>query len=285
MLIIPSVSLFLGTFFYGIYQLKQQSDEQDNWQTKLNVLMIQPNIPQRVKMIHEYSDDILRKIITLTNSARKEIEGGKTNEKIDVIVWPETTFPQIVYKDEYLLKRLQDSTTGNTVLIFGADRAINVKPDLIWYNSMFVLSKDEVLDTYDKRKLLPFGEYIPFRGLFSKIFSDKLLGTDCSPGSFSEVISVKNIPPFLAKICSESLYSCKNKQVKWILQILNDAWFSPPIFWQHFAANRLRTVEAGIPMVRVSNSGISAVFNRVGKVEYILPVNEEGYCLAKIRLR
>ncbi|MDR1908255.1 MAG: apolipoprotein N-acyltransferase [Holosporales bacterium] len=72
-------------------------------------------------------------------------------------------------------------------------------------------------------------------------------------------------------------HRCQNMTTKWILQILNDGWFSLPIMWQHLAVDRLRAVEAGVPLVRVANTGISCMISCRGEVtDMISPYTRAG---------
>jgi apolipoprotein N-acyltransferase len=169
----------------------------------------------------------------------------------------------------------------DTILIFGADRIDGSSKgweegsDKVWYNSMYVVSKNKILNIYDKVKLLPFGEYVPFHKFFPKFFNYILSGVDCSEGVAKEIPTQSYT--FLPKICSESFFKYKVGEAKWIVQILNDGWFGPSLRAQHLAIDRLRVVQANLPLVRVSNNGISAVLDLSAKILTALPEN----CQAK----
>ena len=135
--------------------------------------------------------------------------------------------------------------------------------------------KGRNIGKYDKNKLVPFGEYIPFR---KKIKFLKLLASD---KEFSEGRKVDHFFKFgnlnlYPMICYEAIFPWKNNKrnsYDLIVNITNDSWFGNtfgPI--KHFWLSKQRAIETGIPMIRVSNSGISAVIapngKEIGKINY-----------------
>ena len=139
------------------------------------------------------------------------------------------------------------------------------------YNSLFVLTPDgEIVATYDKTHLVPFGEYMPLRWL---IPFDKLTGGtgDFSAGSGLTTLTVAGLPPFTpADLLRGDLLRRVTPRCwaasRWLLNLTNDAWFGMSTGpYQHFAAARLRAVEEGLPVVRVANTGISGVIDGYGR--------------------
>ena len=94
-------------------------------------------------------------------------------------------------------------------------------------------------------------------------------------------VAVAGVPPFVPIICSEIMFSplvSRNSEAQWILELDNTAWFgrsSGP--YQHLALARLRAVETGLPVVRVANTGISAVIDPVGRVLWFVPLGTAGF--------
>ena len=138
---------------------------------------------------------------------------------------------------------------------------------------------------YDKRKLVPFGEFIPFHKTFNKIGLDNFIPFE----SFSSGEMNKNFSEFLVPlICYEGIFSKLTRDniqptSGLLVNITNDAWFGDgagPL--QHFTHVRFRSVEYGLPLVRSANMGISALINPIGKVEETIPYGEMNFVDVKI---
>ena len=138
---------------------------------------------------------------------------------------------------------------------------------------------------YDKRKLVPFGEFIPFHKILDEIGLKKLIPFE----SFSSGNINKNFNDFLVPlICYEGIFpklARENMQPTsgLLVNITNDAWFGDgtgPI--QHFTHVRFRSVEYGLPLVRSANMGISALINPIGQVEEVIPHGEMNFVDVKI---
>ncbi len=150
-------------------------------------------------------------------------------------------------------------------------------------NSLIALSDSaEILATYDKARLVPFGEYIPLRSLlpFEKLTAGR---GDFLPGSGPKTVEVGGLPPFQPLICYEAIFpgwAEKNDAVRpqWLLNVTNDAWFGESTGpYQHLQMARTRAVERGLPLVRAANTGISAVVDPLGRVTARLELNETGF--------
>jgi apolipoprotein N-acyltransferase len=140
---------------------------------------------------------------------------------------------------------------------------------------------DDIVAYYDKTHLVPFGEYIPMKNMlpFRKITAGSI---DISPGNGSNTISLPGLPRFAALICYEAIFPGMTvdeaERPAWILNVTNDAWYgrsSGP--YQHLASARTRSVEEGLPMIRVANSGVSAVIDAAGRVRTRIDLDTIGY--------
>ncbi len=238
--------------------------------------LVQPNIPQALKWRPELKRDHVDKQLKLS---RLPPQSGPPPTHI---IWPETAVPYFVERTTGLLPALAAVVPPGGMLLFGAPRASlpGEAPYRIW-NSFYAVDSDaRILATYDKFHLVPFGEYVPLRGILpvQKLTAGR---TDFSPGPGLATISLDGLPRFSPLICYEVIFSGrvakKIYRPHWLLNLTNDAWFgrsSGP--YQHFAASRLRAVEEGLPLVRVANTGISGVVDAYGRVIRRLGLGEEG---------
>ena len=151
-------------------------------------------------------------------------------------------------------------------------------------NSVFILTPEgDIASRYDKAHLVPFGEYIPFKGWlpFPKLvttFPDFKAG----PGLTSiQLPVVGNISPL---ICYEIIFPGKvvsddtTKRPNLLINLTNDAWFGKSAGpYQHLEHARLRAIEEGIPLIRVANTGISASYDPFGRKLSEIALGESGY--------
>ena len=133
---------------------------------------------------------------------------------------------------------------------------------------------------YDKAHLVPFGEYIPagdlaYDWLGLRAFAAQA-GNSYSAGPGPRVLDLGPFGKVLPLICYEAIFArevnAAPERADWMLQITNDAWFgirTGP--FQHFAQARLRAIEQGLPLVRVANTGVTAVVDAHGRVVEELP--------------
>ncbi|GHS92931.1 hypothetical protein AGMMS49949_05620 [Alphaproteobacteria bacterium] len=266
-----TILLLVGGMGYGGWVLFAPSSKTQQKLRTFRVMVVQPNISQKEKVASEMAEDILKKTWDFTLKAG----GGKSG--VGLIVWPETALLHMITPTHPILKKIQKALPAKTFLIFGADRLSSIASKRpVWHNSLFVLSKTEILATYDKTRLLPFGEYMPLRKFFPHFLNRIVPGVDCTPGPSVLPLKIKGFPSFLPRICSESLYKTPKTSAQWIVHILNDGWFPLPFLWQHLAADRLRTVESGLPLLRVSNTGISVFIDVLGRIKHQLPIQRQA---------
>jgi apolipoprotein N-acyltransferase len=252
----------------------------------LLIRLVQANIPQNEKWVRENWDRNIIRHIALSNSplaaGADGSEGSGEPENI-IVIWPETAVPYSIGTTEGLAEILARQLEGNVTLFTGAPRRDRSSGTLRLYNSLHGISADgELLFTYDKSHLVPFGEYVPLRGLLSAIGLGKIVPgeTDFSAGPGPMAISIEGIPAFSPLICYEIIFPGNvrpNGEVEWLLNITNDAWFgdsSGPR--QHLVIARFRAVEEGLPVVRSTGSGISAIIDPLGGIEAYLGLDVEG---------
>ena len=236
--------------------------------------LVQANIQQYHKWKPELREATVQKYVSLTQAPGYE---SRTH-----IIWPETALPYFLEEAPWAETLLGRLAPRKGALITGALRTdfISNEDYHIW-NSMFAIVRGgKVIDYFDKFHLVPFGEYVPFRTILplEKITEG---GKDFSTGVGPRVLNVPNIPPFGPLICYEAIFPQdsfhKGAKPQWLLNITNDAWFgmsSGP--HQHFEMARTRAVEQGVPLVRVANTGISAVVDGYGAIQSELGLGVTG---------
>ena len=271
--------IFLITALLGL-QNKYLENDFDEISERLNIRLVQPNIKQKDKWKKENESDHIKILIDLSNKSPKP----------DLVVWPETSVYWLPEENPEKLKFIAEKV--KSPLIFGALRFNRDNKKL--FNAVFLINKEgKIKSIYDKTFLVPFGEYFPLEGLlkFLNISNNSYRLIDgFSSGTGLTLIKNSGLPNLLPLICYEALFSNeilgKVKEAKWILNITNDAWFGngggPK---QHLNIARMRALENNIPLIRVSNNGISAKISQNGTIEKFIPLNRKGSLDVQLSLR
>jgi apolipoprotein N-acyltransferase len=201
-----------------------------------------------------------------------------------LVIWPESATPYPLEQDEEARLLIAQVVPAGGVLLTGGERFdLGSEPARAW-NSLFALDPSgAIVARYDKRDLVPFGEYLPLRELLGRLGLGTLTrGTlDFQPGPGRTTIALPGVPPFSPLICYEVIFPGQvlDPAVRpaWLLNVTNDAWFgrsSGP--YQHLTMARLRAIEEGLPLVRSANTGISAVIDPWGRIEAELALGTLG---------
>lgn len=245
----------------------------------VQVRIVQPSIDQAEKWDADVRERIFNTYLDM--SAGDADEGALRPE---LIVWPETSVPFILSRQPEALVALGELVEDGQTLLAGAVRVEGDGDDARYYNSVIAINaQGETYDAIDKVRLVPFGEYLPFGELLSRLGMQRLVQSvsDFSPGGQRRAIEFGDGIRILPFICYEIIFpgiaGYGETQADLLLNITNDAWFGDtPGPYQHFRQAQIRAVEAGRPMVRAANNGISGVVDAYGRVVDAFAVDAVG---------
>ncbi len=241
------------------------------------IRIVQANIDQKEKWRPENLSLILD---TYTNLSRR-----KAAVQPSIVIWPEGALPAVI--DEMIApgspyaSRLRDAVAPGQTLLMGANRAETGPTGTRYFNSLVAFHREagalRVTGVYDKHHLVPFGEYMPAADFATKIGFRSLvhMPDDFTAGPPAQPIAPWGVPAVQVLICSEALFPGVTRlggaraglRPAWILNISNDAWFgagSGPL--QHLNIASYRAIEEGLPIIRATPTGVSAVIDAYGRI-------------------
>lgn len=232
----------------------------------LPVRIVQGNIAQHYKWDPVLRSKTVSEYITLSLH-----DSGLDPEKPAFLLWPETAVPFVLNENPAILEVIAEEMPDPWVVATGAMRSEGEGATMRIWNSFFAINgKGEIEGAYDKVRLVPFGEYVPFRQFFPFVNKITHGSLDFSAGEAFKVLTPKNIPAFSPLICYEVIFpdaiAKEQKKAAFLVTVTNDAWFgnsSGP--YQHYAMAKLRAVEQGVPLLRAANTGISGAFDAYGR--------------------
>ncbi len=237
------------------------------------VRIVQINAPQHLKWQPDMIPVFFDRGEALTQTAHGALGPP------DLVVWPETSLPQILERSDQARARIAEAAGPAQVLV-GGQRYAGLEPR----NVLALLGADgEVTEVYDKHHLVPFGEYMPLRGLAERLGLQGLaqqLSGGYHPGSGPQLMDLGPLGQAFPMICYEAIFSRYIRAVErpdFMVQVTNDAWFgSFAMPYQHLALARLRAAEQGLPMIRAANTGVSAMIDARGHVVEALAMDTHG---------
>lgn len=255
----------LVPILYGVYKIELYDgyitpDHPDD------IVIVQPSIAQKDKMNRSKSAENLE----LHSGLSKLDAAGKR-----LIIWPEAGINGFANDQVEISNAIKQD---NVFILTGTDR---METDLRLFNSLKVIGKGVILpQTYDKRHLLPFGEFIP-EFLLDLGLRKVIPGViNYLPGTQGRTIKLDGFNQFDVVICYEAVFPGEvvdDPDSQWILNITNDAWFGnsdgPS---QHLKSVCFRAIEEGKAIARGANNGISCVIDCHGKVRAKLDTNIVG---------
>lgn len=242
------------------------------------VRVVQADIDQKDKWRPENLPSIFATYLSLSDhtSARRP----------DVIVWPEGALPAVI--EELLApgtgygEQLAQALAPGQTLLLGANHATgDAAGQVHYFNSLVALQRTSEglrwAAVYNKHRLVPFGEYMPLGELATKVGFRSLvhMPDDFSAGPPPSPMVLPGVPALQPLICYEALFPGFTREgpkragvrPSWILNVSNDAWFgrgSGPL--QHLNIASYRAIEEGLPIIRATPTGVSAVIDAYGRI-------------------
>ncbi len=260
---ISAILVVASLWSFGLWHIKNTKLEDSD----IKVRMVQPSISQAEKWLPRNRYKNFMEHVNLSKS--------NGLDEVRYVIWGETAVPFPIDDSDVFLSLAKMAVPKNGWLITGAPRAEFEDDGRLKaaYNSMLVINdKTEIAAIYDKKHLVPYGEYVPFKNYipFKKITNGLM---DFTKGTKPRIVKVddKDFTPFGALICYEIIFPKEfNDNVSdapaWAVNITNDGWYGKKVGpYQHLDTARFRAVEQGLTIVRVANSGVSTFISPLGQ--------------------
>lgn len=239
-------------------------------------------------LVYEHSDwgnvdpqAIIGKLLTLSQMQMGPDQPGLAGATH--VVWPESALPFFLSQYPEGLARIARMLPDGVTLLTGAPRVpFGATPGQPPFNAILAIdSQGEVISSYDKSHLVPFGEFLPVQEFWSGLGIKQFVpGAEgwAHGDADQRLMTVPGTPPFLALICYEILFSGDlgdTQSAEFLFNITNDAWFDGSIGpAQHAHHARVRAVEEGMSLIRAANSGLTFATDPLGRITAALPPEE-----------
>tara|TARA_B100001057_G_scaffold41418_1_gene37130 strand:- start:90 stop:1634 length:1545 start_codon:yes stop_codon:yes gene_type:complete len=215
------------------------------------------------------------------------ISSPQDNEKT-IFIWPEGILPVISKNELQEYKWLfENKFNENHILAIGINATTKQDQVMRYFNSFTIYDHNlEIIDSYNKVNLVPFGEFLPFEKILRQIGLKNITNNyqSYSSGNKRDIIEINKFNfsmKLLPLICYEIIYSgniFEDRNFDFIVNISEDGWFGQSIGpQQHFVHSIYRAIESGKYVLRSANNGIAAIINPLGVVEKQVDLNNTGY--------
>ncbi|CAL7960944.1 Apolipoprotein N-acyltransferase [Alphaproteobacteria bacterium] len=267
---IKSVSIvYIMVFCCCIWGEMRLVKNKNNFEGSINIRIVQNNL----NIAEHYLMDPIQRAKHLEHILWLSSKDKLLQEQL--VIWPESGFPFLIGKRNKYVPELDRLISKGSFVITGADRYD--QNGLEGYNSMIAVDfMGDIVSSYDKQILAPFGEYIPMHSVLKNFFPSVITGdAGFKSGSGNgnlEVLYKDKLVKIAPYICYEIIFSpfiLNNVKADstFMLNLTNDGWLGDSIgLYQHFVMARMRAIEYGIPLVRAAATGISAVVDGYGRI-------------------
>ena len=271
----------LNLYIYGNYEINKNIKALDGVEEKVFVKVVSPNFDLTYGLTEKKIEKRLKKLIRYSNP-----DSGKET----IFIWPEGVFSGYSYAEVFAFKKLiQKNFSKEHIIIFGVNQLDPKSGN--FYNSTLLVDNDfKIIQNYNKKRLVPFGEFLPFEEFLNNFGLKKITE---GHGSFLKGKKIHNLSfdkiNFLPLICYEVIFTDliqkSSSDTNLIINISEDGWFGDSIGPdQHFAKSIFRALENDTFFLRSANKGISAIIDNKGKIVKQLSRNEAGNIKFKVPL-
>lgn len=245
----------------------------------LRVGIAQGNVPQMQKFDPSILVATLKNYLSLTDRLTAD-------QQLDLVVWPETAIPDFLDDLEWFRKILAErAAKGHFDFLVGVFTE-NAEKDR-FHNALQGIPAS--VGRYEKRHLVPFGEYMPLRSvvdLFSGLIDIPM--SDLSPGPARQPLPIVKGNPVGASICYEAAIAREIRKslpkARFFVNASNDSWFGDSFApYQHLQMAQVRALEFGRPMIRATNTGVSALIDAHGRLRKVIPLDRRGVLSGEVQ--
>jgi apolipoprotein N-acyltransferase len=231
----------------------------DPMDRELNVSLIQGSISQDRKWLREQREPTME----LYRSLTFELENQ------DLIIWPEAAVPAVAYQVVDYLDALQDEARQRDVQLLLGLLTFDFSTEQ-YGNTLLALGQSN--GSYQKRHLVPFGEFFPVPAFIrSWLRLMSLPYSDAAPGPRDQPPLMVGDVALAPSICYEDAFGSEQldflPEAGLLVNVSNDAWFGDSIApHQHLQIAQMRSLETGRPMLRTTNTGVTAIIAANGQI-------------------
>ena len=268
-----STLIILFVYIYGNYEINKNKKLVGLNDQIIYVKIISPNFDLKYGLSEK---EIKKRLINLIRYSEPD------KRKKTLFIWPEGVFSGYSFEEIKIFKNLiLDNFSKDHTIVFGANKLDPSSGN--FFNSMFVINNNfEILQSYDKQKLVPFGEFLPFEKLLNHLGLKKITEGHGSflRGNKKKIIKINEMN-ILPLICYEIIFTDfiqkSNDNINLIINISEDGWFGNSIGPdQHFVKSIFRAIENNTFLLRSTNKGVSAIIDNKGNIIKKLNRNEAG---------
>jgi len=251
--------------------------------TAVRLRVVQPGLGEEASWTTPMLVARYRRFMDLTSQPARQLP--------DVVVWPEGaipyTFNDYLAPGTWTLDALEQALRPGQILLTGGTRTAPGPERTLYYNTMLALRRTsdglEGLASYDKFRLVPFGEFVPLAPVFNRLGLKSLVqdGEPFTPGRRPAPLTIDGLPRVQPLICYEILFpglaTDRGGRPAWIVNVSDDAWYgrtSGPL--QHLNMAGYRAIEQGLPIVRSTPTGVSAIIDAYGRTRASLGLGQAG---------
>ncbi|MBC6411945.1 MAG: apolipoprotein N-acyltransferase, partial [Hyphomonadaceae bacterium] len=269
---------------FGFFRV---SSSDITYHNDINFRLVQVQFKQSERFNPDRNDEIMTEFI------RQSVSPGI--EDITHLIWPEGAVRGLALENADLMRTMSDvlSRDDDTPPVWLLDTlrheyARNASGEIqnVYYNSSVAITftaegVPAVAASNDKRRLVPFGEFIPGGGILEDLGARTIVPnlTSLTPAPEKTLVAFPGLPVVSARICYEIIFPGLMPDLgkaEWILNQSNDAWYGSSVGPHHHAnIAAYRAIETGLPIVRSTSNGISGVIDPYGRyIRHMLPDSE-----------